>query len=309
MPHHIKMTDLPTEIPDNEDLPQLFQAADTASIEAQNEHMRGLRARLALLTVAAGLGLASWRQEGSEGLDWPALLASILFVGTLSIEAVLWFHRPDRRWYDARAVAESTKTLAWKFAVRGEPFLDPETDEQEIARVFVDRLGRLRAQYPNLELAPSGGSGVTKWMQDVRAQPWDQRRETYLRGRLMDQKTWYAAKAEVNKRRASQWRVALVLFEFLGFVSALFAAINSSVPALAPFFATLTACVATWLVARQHDFNWRAYSAAVADLALAQTRLEAATSEQDWANEVSDSEDAISREHTLWLASRAQLRM
>jgi hypothetical protein len=44
----------------------------------------------------------------------------------------------------------------------------------------------------------------------------------------------------------------------------------------------------------------------VRDLASARLRLELVTTEEAWATEVGDAEEAISREHTVWLASRSK---
>lgn len=37
-----------------------------------------------------------------------------MFIAALLVELWLWPVRPDKAWYDGRAVAESAKTLAWK---------------------------------------------------------------------------------------------------------------------------------------------------------------------------------------------------
>jgi hypothetical protein len=287
-------------------MPQLFKAADKASLNAQNHFVNGTRLRLGLVVLSAALGVAAWR-VGASQVDVVAIISTLLFVGALLVEGLLWKGRPDKTWYDARAVAESAKTLAWKFAVRGEPFLDEGLSEPDMIRRVVATLEDIRRQFRNLDLAPINAKSVSPWMQDQRRAPWEERRAVYLSERLLDQKDWYAKKAAYNKRRSGQWRIALVVLEFLGVVASLAAVFSSSVPLFAPALAALVSAVVAWMETKQHDFNARAYSAAVADLAQAETRLEIAETEQAWSNEVKNAEEAISREHTLWLASRTEL--
>jgi hypothetical protein len=75
---------------------------------------------------------------------------------------------------------------------------------------------------------------------------------------------------------------------------------------LAGIFAALVASGAAWLLLKQHAQLAAAYQAASVDLALQQDLL-LATTEPDWAEAVSAAEKAISREHTMWLASRGTL--
>ncbi|MDT9591838.1 DUF4231 domain-containing protein [Nocardioides zeae] len=287
----------------DDDMPQLFQAADRASTGAQEWFVRGTRFRLGLLVLAAAMGIAVWR-VGAADIDVLAIVSTVLFVLAILVEGVLWKSRPDKTWYDARAVAESAKTLAWKFAVRSEPFSDPSVDEATMARRLLSRFDEIRRQFPDLELAAVNAQSISPWMKRQRQADWPDRRSVYLRERLQNQKNWYEGKAGYNRGRSNQWRFALIALEFLGFVASLAAAFYEWTPMIAPVIAALVAAVVAWLEAKQHDFNARAYAAAVHDLAQAEARLQLVRTEAEWATEVESAEEAISREHTLWLASR-----
>jgi len=295
MPDQRKVTD--------DDMPQLFQAADKASLNAQSAFVNGTRYRLGLVVFAAALGVTAWR-VGPSDVDVLALISTLFFVGALLVEGFLWKSRPDKTWYDARAIAESAKTLAWKYAVRGEPFNSVEMSEEDTTRSLLDRFNGIKKQYSHVELEAANVSAVSQWMREQRLKSWSDRKEIYRRERLVDQKNWYARKAKYNKERSTQWRIALVVAEFLGVVASLLSAFSESVPLLGPALAALVTAGVAWLETKQHDFNARAYSAAVSDLAQAETRLDIAEDEAAWAQEVENAEEAISREHTLWLASR-----
>ncbi|MEV6283097.1 DUF4231 domain-containing protein [Kribbella sp. NPDC051770] len=291
------------KVPDT-DMPQLFQAADGASLEAQASYIGRTRLRLVLISVAAACGIASWR-VGEGDVDLLGILGTALFIGALVIETSLWRDRPDKVWYDGRAVAESAKTLAWKFAVCGSPF--PSTmDEAGAARGLADRLDKVKAQFPDLELHPVAAPLVSPWMLEQRRAPIDDRRYTYLKARIEDQQTWYSRKAKYNKRRSKQWRLLLVILEILGAAASLAGALIDVDLFFAPAIAALVGAVVAWIETKQHDSLSRAYSAATADLASAEAKLNLATTDDSWAIEVDDAEEAISREHTVWLASRSR---
>lgn len=72
---------------------------------------------------------------------------------------------------------------------------------------------------------------------------------------------------------------------------------------LAGLCAAVVACGAAWIALKQFTSLASAYSTTATELALQATRLEM-VEEADWSLQVADAEEAISREHTLCLASR-----
>jgi hypothetical protein len=68
--------------------------------------------------------------------------------------------------------------------------------------------------------------------------------------------------------------------------------------------AAAIAVVAAWMQTKQHETLGRAYSVTAQELAAVRTDWEADRNEDEWAAFVDEAEEAISREHTLWRASR-----
>lgn len=61
---------------------------------------------------------------------WTAIAAAVLGVFPLKVgptEVGLRTDEPEERWYDGRALAESAKSLAWRFSVGAMPFRAVET--------------------------------------------------------------------------------------------------------------------------------------------------------------------------------------
>nr|WP_275934633.1 SLATT domain-containing protein [Curtobacterium citreum] len=63
---------------------------------------------------------------------------------------------------------------------------------------------------------------------------------------------------------------------------------------------------AAWLALKQHTTLESAYSLTAAELQKQDATLTSATKDE-WAAALADAEEAISREHTMWLASRSDL--
>src|SRR5690606_15189811 len=62
-----------------------------------------------------------------SGQARPEVLIPFTTVRDFGVEPVflcifIGYQKPDRIWYNARAVAESVKTLTWRYMMRAEPF-------------------------------------------------------------------------------------------------------------------------------------------------------------------------------------------
>jgi hypothetical protein len=66
----------------------------------------------------------------------------------------------------------------------------------------------------------------------------------------------------------------------------------------------MVAAMTAWLQTKQHRTLATAYAITALELASVRTRIAHQATEADWATFVSDAEEAFSREHTLWKASR-----
>lgn len=286
----------------NSAMPQLFISADRSSSAGQKAYLNGTITKYAALVLAAACGLpAAVIPESSIKIG--GVLSILLFIFSLFIEIALWRSHPERSWYDGRALAESVKTLTWKLAVGGEPF--PLSMSSGSARqAFLSKLSSLRSRY-KVDVQPAEGAYLPDWIFQYRSMTLQQRRDAYLRERLEDQKVWYASKATASRKAARQWRVALIVLELTGATVALLATMNVFEVPLSGVVSTLIAGIGVWLASRQHDSNARAYGTAALDLGEAEAKITATRTEADWAREMNDAEDAISREHTLWLASRS----
>jgi hypothetical protein len=290
------------QLPDDA-LAKFFVAADEASISSQRRAVIAVRVRLISAVVAASSGTFALLTGAATFLAFMALTG---FVLALVAELYLIVDRPERRWYQARAGAESIKTLSWRFAVGADPFF-PDLSAEDAAVLFRSRVSDVARQISDSVVAPEGdAAGPTTRMVEVRSKSFADRRDIYLSERTERQRDWYVRKAKVNRRRAGFWRIFLIVAELVAVVLAAGAAFASWSIDAAGLLAALIGAAAGWLSFRQHSTLQAAYALTGVELGQ-QVGVLRRASEADWASAVADAEEAISREHTMWLASRGDV--
>jgi hypothetical protein len=288
------------------DLPPLYHVADRNAAAAQQRFFRAVQARLLALIVASAFGALAWLTRTAP-FEWAGVAAACCFGASLVLEVFLLRSSPERLWYESRAAAESVKTLSWRYAAGGEPFAvgkaGPPAEE-----LFLAQLNEVLEPLKALDLTAVAVAGVqiTEPMRALRAAPLPERRATYDRDRLADQEAWYSNRAAWNSRRSRLWSVALIGFDLLGVVGGILNAVHVLVGDLLALMGAVAAAGTSWMQARQHQSLSTAYTVAALELASVRSKLAQPVDEAAWAGYVADSEQAISREHTLWKASRGQ---
>ncbi len=286
------------------DLPALFRAADSASLAGQRRFVRATAAQIILLLVAGAAGVLSLKL-GKPPVDVGAAVAATAFISAAVLGTFMLQTGPNRTWFEGRAAAESAKTLAWRYAVGGEPFqvgiAGSHADDLMIASLteVLDDLGGL-----TLDFDSEQDEQITKAMRQLRRSSLAERREAYLTGRIESQRKWYASRARLNAAHGQRWSMALLGLTIVGATAAVLRA--SGIPLINVLSIAAAAAVAanSWTQLKQHNAVASAYTIAALELATIKTRLGHQRTEAEWAAFVSDAEGAISREHTLWRASR-----
>ena len=280
------------------DLPGFFHDAERTSRRGQRLTLTWSRIRLISAVAAAFGGALEWEQKTAVH-PW-GLLALVAFSVALVVEILLWTQQPERDWHSGRAVAESIKTLAWRYAVAGAPF---PADVARPRALFQQRVGEVVAQSEQRLPLDNDDPSATAAMTALREAPFEQRRTTYLENRLQEQKEWYTGKARADRRWAMRWRMALVVGEVLAIVLAGGRAFNVWEVDYSGILAAAVASGAAWLATRRHSSQATGYSLAARELVLVRAALLEAD-ERSWAEAVAEAEETISREHRTWLASR-----
>lgn len=281
------------------DLPKIWAFADSESGRGQKLALRLTIGKAGGGVLAALGGALSIGEVGSAVGAWLILIG---FFAALSSEIVSWVYQPDRTWYDGRAAAESIKTLAWRYSVCGDPFPTTLT-ESEAQKRLRHRVREVTAELSDVLVFTGEGPIATSAMNDLRAQPFDVRKKSYIEGRTIDQQRWYTRKARHNQKLSRIWRSTLLLTEIVAVVLALGKIIGGWPIDFAGLLGAGIAAGAAWVAVKQFSPLAAAYSVASNELSIQAEDL-ASTEESAWTHEVADAEEAISREHTTWIASR-----
>lgn len=285
------------------DLPGFWRDADEVSKNGQKWTLRYERLRLGG-SILAAFGAVFSLNVGR--FDLAALVILLGFMTAFLAELAAWVHKPAERWYYGRALAESAKTLAWRFAVGADPF--PVTlDAAEASNLLRERFAKIAEKASDQITITTTGPLVSSGMMALREATFDERREAYIKGRTEDQQRWYSNKAEANRKRATGWRVTLVSAEVAALVLASLRVFGGWNVDFAGLMSALITAGAAWVAVKQFSPLAAAYSMAAMELAIQADKLRSIP-ETDWPFEAADAEEAISREHTMWLASRTGKR-
>jgi len=283
----------------DEQLPGLYRAADSASYRAQLRFIRGSAAQLLLLVAAA---IAA--KIAIEGTNWAQVAAAACFLCAAVVRTALLTANPESVWYDSRAIAESVKTLAWRYAVGGDPFRTDVVTGRDADRLFIERVADVLQAVKSKPIPrEESEEQITEAMRSVRARPLDQRQALYLVQRLRDQMRWYGRKAEWNEQRRQWWAITQLVFELLGAMFALLVGTGVVGFEFASLAATIVGAAAAWSQTKKHGRRAAAYTVAFWELSDLAPLGEDAEDEAGWAAFVEQVEQAISREHTIWRAA------
>jgi SMODS and SLOG-associating 2TM effector domain 3/SMODS and SLOG-associating 2TM effector domain 1 len=280
----------------------LFRSADATAIAAQRQYLLAIRVRLYLLVLAAAAGAVT---VAAAEVDWSSFVGAAALVAAALTELYLVRDQPERHWYEARAAAESAKTLGWRYAVGAEPFGVEVLSGRDADRLLVQRLNDVLTDLDELATEPPGGGSeqITPAMRAVRAAPLPVRRSVYERCRIEEELGWYRAKSAWNQRRARRLTLAVLACEVVGAIGGLLRVAGITVNLLG-VAAAGAAALGLWLQTRQHQVLAHAYAVTAQELSSIRSLIQWQESEPEWTGFVDDAEAAISREHTLWRAKR-----
>lgn len=283
------------------DYPALYHAADFQSLEGQRRYLTATRLRLAVVVLAAATGLGAFAVDGIQLLG---IVGAVALAAAMGLELYLRNVRPDRIWYDGRAAAESAKSLTWRYVAGGNPF--PISLGTAADAAFAAQVAEVMHVVPGTHLVPDDHSGeqITPRMRNLRTSALPIRRAAYRDGRIVDQRSWYGQRARENEQSSRRWSTFLVAAEIVGVGAAILRAADVVDVDATGVTAALIAAVVAWVETRQHRTLASAYAVAHHELGLIEAQIDDSVTEEGWARFVDESEEAISREHRLWRASR-----
>ncbi len=290
------------------DYPELFCRSDKEAAAAQITYLRLQKVYLLLLVFASITGSVSIIIGPSSHYSLSTVSTIVLAVGFV----LLWIirgQRYDKIWFDCRAIAESVKTSTWRYMMQTAPYC-ANVEDSLVDKRFLQKLEEIRKMRPGIEHnlaghSTPGISAISEYMRKVRSLPLDKRKDIYLRKRLIDQKQWYENKAGAHRSSASKWFWTIVVLQILALIMAIIQLTAKLHRVdLIPIVVTLVAVFVAWSQIRRHDELTQGYFLAAQELGSLESLAPHVQETEKLEEFVLQTENTISREHTMWCARR-----
>jgi len=129
---------------DYSDYPALFRAANEASLAAQRHYLRLTRGTLILLATGAALAAVSGEFASVPfAMSAVAMASAVVLAGSLLLTLYLKISKLEQVWYGGRAVAESAKSMMWRYIVGADPYSVDHVAAAEADKKFLSELGSI----------------------------------------------------------------------------------------------------------------------------------------------------------------------
>lgn len=282
-----------------EEYPALYNVANNGAIRAQKQLLALTVWNSVLLVVGAVVTLINPDNR------LVAIIAAFLFAASLFVLILGRFQQFQKKWYQARAMAESIKTSTWRFVMRADPFNEGTTAEAEFVKLLKGLLDQNRNLGGELEGGSSLSVQITERMLAIRNGTYTDRRSIYLEGRIDDQLKWYSGKVSYNKRLSKNWFTALCVVYALAVLLVLMRVGYPSLEHLPTgALLVLASSIISWMQLKKFDELVSAYALTAQEIGIVKSQYRAIADEGALSAFVSDAENVFSREHTQWAARK-----
>lgn len=284
---------------EEKDFPALYRSADSLSLKSQKHFFRALGTHLLVLIIATLLPLIFSQTPGSYAIQ------AVVLLFALGCSIYLAKERPDRYWYAGRAVAESIKTITWRYISKAEPF--QATDDEIAKSEFRNSLKLIVEQ--NKEICQQltdylADEQITSVMQNNRSRNLEERKKYYQEHRIKNQLSWYAKKAKFNKDKARIFFWILIISNIISVILAVAKIVYPTTSFPIDVFIAISASLLSWIQAKRYTELSASYALTAHEISLINEQSLNATTDEEFSIFVGDAENAFSREHTQWVARR-----
>jgi hypothetical protein len=151
------------------DFPAVFQVADRQALHTKRSYLLAARANLLLILI--GAISTSWAVESAEGRSLLAIIGALSLSLGLLLSLYVKLTDAEKTWFAYRAVAESIKTMSWRYLTRAEPY-NADSSIKHADQSFGEQLGLILQMPRNPRATLTGdesvGEQITATMRKIR---------------------------------------------------------------------------------------------------------------------------------------------
>lgn len=280
-----------------DEFPSLYVDANRVSIETQDR-----------FTTSTKVVIIASLTTGLIGNLYTSKIAVIVQIvcalAVLTSACYLLFGKPQKIWYSTRALAESIKTISWRYVARADPFNGDDIQAALKFRQSVSELLRANSEASALRFESAHTELITNKMNEIRYSSLEERKRDYLEFRINDQLNWYREKSKWNNRRSKFWYSSLLISSLAALIVSLFR-MDYDVPLQVDWIFSVPIAILSWVQIKKYQELASSYSLTAHEIILAKNEIEALDEdEKRFSDFVSNTESAFSREHTQWYARK-----
>lgn len=280
--------------------PGLFTVYDRSALINQRMYHRST-----LWSIMA-LALSSFTYYFGTQSDCYIIASLLFFLTFIIITVVSKVNQYESSWYQYRAISESIKTRYWRFVMRTEPY--DKGNLNEMSKKFVTDISSIIRESIDLQLKLKQKTDeclINESMQKIFNKPYRERLMIYSKHRITNQHEWYQNKALYNEKKKNIFYWVLWICQALALVLIVGRLVTGPIFNYPVDSVSLVACmIITWMEAKRFNDLSISYKKTYKEIEIIKGRETTIRSEVELRDFIIDSENAFSREHTLWIAKR-----
>jgi hypothetical protein len=284
------------------DYPAIYKEADNISNKTQKNY-------LGILLIFLGmLFFSSLLFSYFNSIIVIKIVNIIISFLIVILSFVFHFNNFQGKWYNARAVAESIKTISWRYAVKAEPYNIPDNNARALFIKTIKHIIDMNHDFKKCIEAEYSGStqhNIPNNLTAVRLLSLQERINFYQINRLLEQKDWYTKKSLLNKKRSLQFFLLLIFISFVLLILLIISLTKTSNNMLFPIESLLSmiSILFTWIQTKKYKELEKSYALTAHEIGFIEMPS-IDTDEKIFSDYVSNTENAFSREHTQWIAKK-----
>jgi hypothetical protein len=249
--------------------PALFTSSDNYSIKAQDNFKNLNKWTLVALVVATVL--TSLTQE-----SWAIWTSTALILVSAILSTLMLVLKFEKGWYEGRAVAESIKTLCWKFMTGARPFsidLNETKAQNLLIENFKKVIGHRKDFFTLIGSDFAENEQLPVELMNIRKLSKDERISIYKTERLEKQKKWYTDKTTENKKWTKISFAVIILAQVLAVISLILKIKFEFEFSIAPILVTISTAFIAWLQLRRYQELSQSYLITATELSLIKSKI------------------------------------